>query len=88
MTDLKSRFLYRYRILTPEESASRWESEYEHLVALRDAAQRDLDEHLESAPVLRVVEQVELKPGDDGYADASAVFDPTMYQGTIQWQNI
>lgn len=88
MTDLESRFLYRERILSPEESAERWKSEYEYLIAVRDAAQRDLDEHLESAPVLRVVEQVELNPGDEGYDSASVGFAPTMYQGTVQWKNI
>lgn len=84
----ESRFVYRERRLTPEEADARWTREYEHLVAVRNAAQNDLDDHLDSHPANTVVEQIELKPGDDGYDKAPVAFDPSRYQGTFQWNDI
>lgn len=82
-----TRFLYRERVLSDDEAARRWQAELRHLLGVRNAAQQDLDDHLDSPPATVIVEQVELNPGDPGYDEAPVCFSPDLYHGQFKWVN-
>lgn len=88
------RYAYHDELITPEEAAETRAHQLESIQSEISGLSRDIAELNERfwdlkgspLPTTRRV-QTTLNPGDHGYDEAPTVFDPTEYQGDLEWVN-